>query len=189
MISKFKPFHTPYRWIFVDPDTNRSYIASTKKELFEQVINYRSQNKLSPIQALEHVIENYLCSLPENVGNCEPEKLRRGWMSFIKGGVAVLENIFYGEANMVSQEVADKRSEICLQCPNNIFPDRGSFITWTDEIAEASTGGKESKYHEKLGNCSVCSCPLRAKVFFKGPFNLPQEQNKELPDYCWQKNT
>ena len=136
IINKFKPFKTPYRWIFVDPDTQRAYSALTKKELFNQIINYRDQNKLAPIQALEHVIENYLCSLPENASNCEPEKLKRGWMSFIKGGVAVLENIFYGEKNMVSQEEADRRSEICLQCPNNVFPDRGGFVKWTDEVAE-----------------------------------------------------
>lgn len=188
VIFKFKPFKTPYRWIFVDPDTQRFYSARTKKELFEQIVNYRSQNNLDPIQGLEHVIEHYLCTLPENTGNCESEKLRRGWLTTLKGGISLLQNVFYGEKAMVDQAIADQRSATCKTCPHNIFPDKGAFIQWSDELAEASTGGRKSQHHDSLGNCEACSCPLRAKVFYAGPFNLPDNQNKELPDFCWQKN-
>lgn len=187
IIHTFKPFKSPYRFVFKDPDTGRQFHAKDKKALFNQVVSYREQNKLPLLEELSAVIDNYLCGLPENVGNCQPVKLKRGLLTTLRGGIAVIENFFYGEKRMVSQETAEARAEICLKCPHNIFPDKDLFVKWSDEVAEATTHGRRTSQHDKLGNCGVCSCTLKAKVFYGGEIELPKDQFNALPDFCWQR--
>lgn len=185
---QLRPFIAPKRYVFVDPNSKHLYKAATKEDLILQIEGYRSQNRLPKIEALHLVLENYWCSLPENTGLCQEMKLKRGVLEYVQGGVALVRNYFYGEKNMVDQVDADVRASTCVKCPHNTFPDRGAFITWSDELAEASTGGRKSILHDRLGNCEVCTCCLKAKVWFKGPFKLKKSVNEKLPIFCWQKN-
>jgi hypothetical protein len=187
-LLKFKPFTAPKRQVFEDPDTQYVFEARSRAELINLIINYRTQNELPPLEYLSIVIEHYQCGLAENSGCCQPlQTLQRGVFATIHGGMAVLKNVFFGLANMVDQSTASARSAICKGCKYNVFPDKGAFISWSDELAEQATGGRKSEHHNELGNCDVCSCPLRAKVFSKGPFHLTKEQYEDLPDFCWQR--
>lgn len=106
-------------------------------------------------------------------------------MAFVKGGIALVENLLY--KNMVDQNTADARAAICVECPYNVFPDKGGFLKWSDDIAEASTGGKKSIFHDRLGSCEVCTCTLKAKVFYSGKIKLTdEERTKMLAVNCWQ---
>jgi hypothetical protein len=186
-ILRLKPFCVPRRYVFSDPDTHRLHVGTTRDALKAIIQAYRSQNELEPIENLDLVLENYWCSLPENTPVCEPAPLRRGFMSFFKGGVALISDLFFGTQNLVSQAEADRRAEICTRCPHNVFPDKLGFIAWSDEIALHSTNGLKSSHHDLLGNCGVCSCPLRAKVFRKGPFRLSPAERTEMAEVgCWQ---
>jgi hypothetical protein len=182
---KFSPNEVPYQYDFEDPDTGYYFRYADKTKLINHIIKYREQNRLEPIKHLNLVLEDYWCRKPVNTPKCVPLSLARGWIATFRGAIQVLENIFYGEDKMVSQEVADKRSAVCVQCPHNIFPDRGPFIKWSDEIAEASTGGRRSEHHDSLGNCGVCTCPLRAKVFAKDVKPTEKERD-QFPSFCWQ---
>jgi hypothetical protein len=179
---KLLPFYAPQEYVFSDPDTNHTFIANTQKELVTNIINYRAQNNLEPIQHLNLVLENYWCGLPENAGKCTKTELKRGWFLYWKGGVQVFKNVFYGEKNMVSQEVADARSVICSTCPENIFPDKDGFIEYSDRLAEASTGGKKTVKYSELGNCNLCTCTLKALVWSKNNKVSPEEN---YPAHCW----
>ena len=110
-------------------------------------------------------------------------------MSYINGGIALLEFVLFGKENTVDQQTADARAAQCVNCPLNQFPDKGPFIRYTDMVAEKCTDGLRSKHHDQLGNCVGCTCVLKAKVFFKGPFKLSQQEIKDItavkPD-CWQ---
>lgn len=174
---------------FKDPDTGHFYKAMTMRELIDQVRSYREQNNLEEIPHLQPILENYLCSLKINQGSCEENpQLRRGWLTYLKGGVSLLKKLFYGDAMIVPQQEADRRGSICLECPANVTPDE-NYHSWADEIALHSTNGKKSIHHEKLGNCEACSCPLKAKVFYKGPFGLSTQEFvriQALNPKCWQ---
>ena len=187
IVHTFKPFRSPYRFVFKDPDTGREFSARSKTILLKQIVSYRAQNNLEPLEELSVTIDNYLCGLPENVGACQPLPLKRGLLTTLRGGIALIENFFYGDENMVSQEEAERRAGICVTCPHNVFPDKELFVKWSDDVAEAATRGRKVSTHDKLGNCEVCSCPLRAKVFYGGKVKLTEEQNKQLPDFCWAK--
>lgn len=186
MFKQFKAFTVPLKQVFKDPDTGRVFTAATRKELVKEVVSYRANNSLEPLDGLNIVIDTYQCNLPENLGNCLPlPRLKRGLMGFLSGGMAVIKNLRYPK--LATQEVADARSEQCKDCPNNVFLDKGMFVAWQDEIALNAIGERKSKFHNDLGNCGVCSCPLRAKVFWAGPIELPEDQKAEvLKVNCWQ---
>jgi hypothetical protein len=156
-------------------------------DLCRRIRLYRAQNELEPLEYLEAIVEHYLCLRSENKGGCERRgsPLKRGLIPTLKGGVLILKNLMYN--SFASQEVADARSAICKECPHNVFPDKGPFIAWSDNIAEHTVGDRKSAHHDDLGNCGICSCPLRPKVFFTGKPQLTNEQLNEMPANCWQK--
>lgn len=187
--QRLKVFEAPSSYPFIDPDTGRQFLAPDKASLIKQIVSYRAQNRLDPIEEIDLVLENYWCSLPGNIGKCHTERLERSFFQTVRGGIALVTNVFFGNDAMVSDEEAERRAQICLQCPNNSFPDqKGKFDSWADKLAEASTHGRKVSVNEQLGNCMICSCNLRAKVFKKPPFSFPEDERKALPDFCWAKN-
>lgn len=184
-MQKLIPFAAPARFVFLDPDTKHEYSAPSKEELIRHIEGYRTQNRLKPIESLAVILENYWCGLPENMGKCAQLPLRRGLLSYVKGGVALIENILMKK--MVSVEEAEARAKICLSCPHNVFPDKDAFVKWSDELAENATGGRRVSAHEQLGNCDVCTCTLKAKVWFGGTLRLTgAERQKMKAVNCWQ---
>lgn len=190
LFLKFKQFIAPKSFRFTDPDTKREFKGNSIQDLVTQVQGYRSQNDLEELEYLSTVIENFLCHLPIHAGSCMPVKNpKRSIAQYMRGGIATLKNIAYKE--FVPQEEADRRSEICSRCPHNNFPDASRhFINWANDIAVRSVGDKKSSHHDKLGVCGLCSCPLRAKVFYKGKIKLSKEELSKMEALsnppCWQ---
>lgn len=184
---KFKPFQGPAEQTFVDPDSGFKYSAGSRADLLKYILNYRNQNGYPVLDALNATIDNYQCKLPENDGKCEQNVyLKRGLMETIKGGISILVNVAYDK--IAPKEEADRRSEICKDCKYNIHPEKGLVDTWADMIAIHMVGhGNKSKHHEELGNCEVCSCPLKGKVFYAGTVELTPEQTEAMKEVgCWQ---
>ena len=187
MFKKFKAFESPHSYVFTDPDTGFKYSERTKEELVKHIITYRHQNRLPEIEMLNAVLDNYWCGLPENAGKCQANAtLQRGLIPTIRGGIALLTNLMYQV--FAEQSVADTRSEQCSTCPFNYFPDKGPFVAWSDNIAINTIGEKKSKMHKQLGNCKVCDCPLRSKVFYGKTLDaFPEEQVLKFKTVkCWQ---
>lgn len=187
MLYKILPFAAITEWEFKDPDIEgHEYRANSKEELLRKIAQFRQQNGLEDIDYLPWVVEDYNCRLQKNLGKCgRNDQITRSFMQYIKGGILLLKNLRYPK--MVNRDVAQKRADVCITCPQNVFPDKGPFIKWSDRIAEASTGGVRVVGHDKLGNCAACSCPLRAKVWYGGPLELSKEELEQMPDVCWQK--
>lgn len=187
-LLRLRPSAAPRRYIFTDPDTNRKFKAESREALIKAIVAYRSANGLEPIKRLEIVLDHYWATLPENIGNTEiAPKLERGWLAYVKGGLTMLDYLYYGEKKLVNQETADKRAKQCASCKYNIFPDKGPFIEWVDGIAKASVGEKATPYDDDLGNCEVCSCVNRAKVWYRGKFEPSEKEIKKFKEVdCWQ---
>jgi hypothetical protein len=189
IFKKFKPFESPRKVSFRDPDTGREFKGPTISDVANQIRGYRSQNELPPLDLLEIVIENHICNFPIHAGCCTPLKgPKRTFMHYVRGGVAFLKNVAYKD--FADQVEADRRSEICVQCPHNIFPDRGGFVKWIEDLTNRSVGKRQSKHHNELGLCGICTCPLRSKVFFKGKITLTKEELRKMSELenpkCWQ---
>jgi hypothetical protein len=187
IFKKFKPFLAPKVFQFRDPDTQKEFTGTSIKDVATQVNGYRAQNELEPLEYIEAVIENYLCHLPLHAGSCTPvTNAKRTVGQWTKGGIALLQNLMFKD--FAPQDQADKRSEICANCPHNSFPDKNYYITWSDMMAEKSVGQLKSKHHDKLGTCDICGCILKSKVFWKGRVKLSPDElqkMKKVPN-CWQ---
>jgi hypothetical protein len=184
--QKFKSYTGPKRHVFIDPDTGYQFEEKDHGELVRRIVKYREQNNLPQLEALKAVIENFQCLRPENAGSCEESPiLDRGFIPSIKGGVALLKSMFF-EA-FVTQEKAEKRASICMQCPYNVFPNKTHFTAWADKVAVWQVGERKTSKHTELGNCGICSCPLRSKVFYGGKIKLERNEYMKMPEQCWQK--
>lgn len=186
IFKKFKPFLSPSVFSFKDPDSGREFSDSNMLGLRNQVRAYRKANELEELEFLETVIENHLCSLPVHTGMCTPIKNpKRSVIQWVRGGVALLKNIAY--STFVEQSEADRRSTICAKCPQNVFPDRGFFLKWAEDMAQRSVGNRKSQHHDELGICGVCSCPSRSKVWYNGKIKLSTQEISEMKKLnCWQ---
>lgn len=153
--------------------------------MISRIRAYRLQNKLGEIDFLDDVLENYWCSLPENIGKCEPKVLPRGLLGYVKGGLALIKNVAY--KTFVSQEESNRRAKICSECPYNVTPDDVGIAAWADAVAYHATQDHKTDYDVKLKTCSICSCPLKAKVHLGGDLGIAKDTLKILPEYCWQK--
>lgn len=186
MFSKFKVFDGVNKFTWVDPDTGRAFQESSKKLLIDRIQSYRKANNLEEIEHISFVLENYWCSLPENAGRCEPiQQLPRGVVGYLKGGIALMSTVLY--KSFAHQNTADARAKQCVKCPYNVFPDKTGFRAWSDWIAVKSVERRESIHREELGECAICTCPLKAKVFWDGPVDIKPEWEEPLKEVkCWQ---
>lgn len=187
IFKKFKPFIGAKRFVFKDPDTSHEFTGKSIQDLVTQVTGYRSANDLEPLEFLPQTIENYICQLPEHAGSCTALKEpHRSVIMWVQGGVALLKNIAY--KSFCSQEEADRRSEVCYKCPKNQIPDTSkAFQTWANDMADRSVGKRRSKYHDHLGVCAICSCPMRSKVWTEGKIKItPVELMQMKAINCWQ---
>lgn len=176
----------PSQYVFKDPDTGMEYKEKNKKVLIDRIRAYRMQNELPEIEFIDDVLENYWCTLPENVGRCEPKALQLGILPMMKAGIVMLKNYMY--RTVVKQDVAEKRASQCVTCKFNAKPANEGMKYWLDLIAINSVKGHRTKEYEKLGTCSVCECPLNMKVFYDGKIDKPtiEQQRKFEEVNCWQ---
>lgn len=188
IFRKLKAWSEPARYIFKDPDSGREFQAATREELITVIGNYRRNNNFEAITNLNQVLENYWCSLPENIAKCEVYNLKRGWSDYIKGGIALLKDAIYAQDARVSQAEAEERALICRVCPYNIRPTTSGAFQVADELVETYLGSNTKTSNDlNLGTCAVCTCPLRFKVHVKGPFDIDENQRPKYQRVgCWQ---
>lgn len=97
-----------------------------------------------------------------------------------------------GEPVFVDQAEADRRATLCVNCPHNVIPvGKGWAQQWTDGKMLDAVEGRRTVHHERLGACEVCSCELRASVWWRPDILLAAQRGKSFvkrfPDFCWKK--
>lgn len=187
MLRQFKPFEASASYEFKDPDTGHIYREKSLRELYTAIASYRIQNRLDAIEYLKEVVENYMCCMPENCNKCRMvQNLERSLHAYIKGGVALLKNMMYRK--YATQAVAETRALQCKDCVHNVFPDKGPFMSWADDIAISQVGDRKVSIEKELGSCEVCTCVLKSKVHFDGTLDkfTPEETAKLKAVKCWQ---
>lgn len=188
MLRKFKPFLSPSSFIFQDPDTGRKLVAVDRKSLVRHIVAYRAQNQLPIIERLDLVLENYLCEQPMNRHACQEisDKDSRGLLYYVKGGIKLIRQMLY--KSYAQQEEADRRSAICVTCKYNKADPSPAYPKWLAEVVTKSIGSRRSLHHDKLYTCSVCDCPLAAKVWYGAKdLEIPHDQLTKMREVgCWQ---
>jgi len=194
----------PGGWRYVDPDTGFAYDRQYHNllELLDHIMAYRAQNKLAVISGLQAVVENWLCFQPdmERYSKDVPQA-RRSFSQYISGAKAYARAKLGNDADyLCSQEEAEARGKVCLNCFHNEIPKEKSKLEELADVKIAELVGERTSARDRgLFMCSVCSCPLRAKIHFAKWFieeNLEQKTRYLVPSglpgkdgkpvYCWQ---
>lgn len=187
LFLRFKPGAQSLEWQFKIPENDFLIRANSRPDLIKAIVTYRVNNQLDPIEHLELVVDEYLCRLPCNSGNCKPDlPLKRGLAAYWKGGIMIFKSLRY--MVFAPPAVAEMRATQCKDCPFNVFAeDKQRFIKWSDAMATATVGNRTVNCQKELGNCSICSCPLKAKVHWGGKVSLSEEEKKDMETVnCWQ---
>lgn len=106
-------------------------------------------------------------------------------------GSAVVYDWLSSGGKPVSQELADKRGEICVNCPQNI-PGSWYTVAPAEVIREILSTRSDLKlatrFDDRLKSCNVCKCLNRLKIWC--PMEHIQSHTKleimaEFPAFCW----
>lgn len=172
----------PQGWSWTDPQTkfayNLDYGSGVKglENLMEHVRRYREDNMLPAFDpaALRKLIEHSICKRDGMENRCfdaSPQKRNIG--QTIKGGMAAVKAIAgsfipgENEMSMVSVRLAEKRAAVCDKCPMNNKPDGQTLLEQLEDAAMLKLiGSRKTSIHDRLLSCSVCTCNVRAKVWF-----------------------
>lgn len=185
-IHGFKP---PGGWHYKDGDVLLE--ANTLNELYTVVENYRAENYL-PIGDVHGDIHSFICgNFPSYchgvdmvvVTSVTPPNRK----SELLGDITIwAKNILNSDKkiNLVSDELAEVRAKICLDCPHNINWRAGcsACITATDRISTSIRQARDTDSSPRCGGCAIMRHDNRSAVFFDADqFTL----SADLPKKCW----
>jgi hypothetical protein len=85
---------------------------------------------------------------------------------------------------LVGDELAEARSKICGQCPNNVNwrSGCGPCVTATDRLSASVRQARDTQSTPVLGGCLKLRHDNRAAVFMQ-PDDLAT--STDIPDFCW----
>lgn len=115
-------------------------------------------------------------------------------LSFLNMMRAWAESTLSGKAAFVSQDEAERRAGICVNCPFNatLQFSCGACMGAVLTLIHGIIGKRKTSYDDRLGACLVCSCSLKAAVHV--PVDVQREGlNEELKQdfdqikYCWKR--
>lgn len=202
-------------WGWADPQTgfayNLDYGTGERglSQLMEHVRRYRADNMLAAIdpQELRRLIEGEICKRPGMESRCcDATQAKRTLQQTISGGLAAAKAVIgtfipgEHEMNMVSSKLAERRADVCKKCPMNNPPtDQSALEQLEDKAMLKLVGSRKTSVSDELFSCGVCTCNVRAKVWFGRRLingSLNNETKRRLaevtigrdgkPMVCWQ---
>jgi hypothetical protein len=179
---------------YTDPETGIMVKGQTLKLL---VNRYRQElrNRMLPVpedldqRILKEISKVYpqCCSY---VDEAPPSvTLKKNFnITDVKAFLKSVEGTIKG-GGVVSQEVAEERTNICMRCPYNKSLPGCEGCSGVANIVFSIIGARKTDNMGYLKQCGVCGCSLKAKVW------VPQETIKQtaqiqnnmndFPDWCW----
>jgi len=188
------------------PDGWRYEVGETKvlvkgnhwSHLLAKVEEHMTANNLHVPINLEEYVENYMCGIfPDRCKDVtvptHPDKAKKMTVGDVLRFTAMIGADMVNGGKRVEKEEANRRADICVDCPDNIDPDgcTGCNRGRMEKMIEALTGAIATKRDAQLKSCRHCGCINKAQVWF--PLDILQkfttvEVNRELPTHCWKKN-
>jgi hypothetical protein len=183
---------------YVVEETNTRFENRVFDYLVEEVKTHMRSNEIVIPDNLPEVIEDFICrNVPENYckGTYEEGKEQKRMFSTasIRNFTDALVNFsiarLKGQPVHVDQKEANRRAQICLNCPLN---DKAACSTCNQLegiIRKAVGAHRKTKLDNDLGVCTVCGCMLRVKLHLS-KYVLKLKRKKDMnqyPDHCWLK--
>lgn len=198
----------PGGWVVRFPHedrTRRNLNFHVLRALLEQhLLQYRDDPATASDLIHEHTAKQLIAEkrghLVERIGDVD-----RDARGYISGATAIAlkwwqESPIYGmlegkaerkETIFVEQEEADRRAAICVECDHNVTPRSKNWAQrWSDKQMLQSVEGRKAAQFDRLAVCDVCSCELRAAVWWPADIlvaSSPSGLMRRAPDFCWKK--
>jgi len=195
-------------WKFNNPPM---IIGGTYDELINKVTAFRRSNGASEdsLATVEFEVEDQICSQ-------WPQGCQRGTISSMtileaqRNFKQALKSI--AADGFVSHEEAERRARICISCHNHVknanytAPSQGGCrgcskatqvldaALWNlglkavDMISPLLLAGKSTSMDGQLGQCGLCGCLLKLKIWIKNNVGGFAGKENMWPSFCWQKD-
>lgn len=186
----------PGGWTYFVAETQTTIGADSKNALVNMVVHHMMSNNIFTPPDLADRIEHQICRRipPDRCRIRIPKGVelsnRLSLGQIIAGTQTILSWVASGVD--VSQEEADRRSDICSRCDANQDTADCSACgnNQVRDLVALALGSKQTKNHDKLFFCLSCGCALKASVWCPLEIQqkyMPKEINDRLPDDCWKK--
>lgn len=162
------PYGGMYHWR--DPITGVEVKGTTGDMLYQNAVAERLANGVPMgLEFWDSVMADVCRDYPTECSNVDPTQIRkRGWsMGDIVRGTLVMMNHKLNGSQLVSQEEANRRAQICSTCPHAAFftkPCTGLCRELSNLLG--STGNKSTPYDNDLRACNICGCWTKVAVWF-----------------------
>lgn len=167
--------------------------ASTLDKLYKTVESFRAENYL-PSGDVEGDVNTYICGNWPNhcygvdmvvVTSVNP--LTRA-TELLNDITVWAKNMLHSQKplQMVSDDLAEQRAKICLNCKYNVNwrSGCGACIVANDRLSASVRQARETASSKVLGGCSKMRHDNRSAIFFDREEFTP---TNDLPDNCWLK--
>lgn len=194
-------WRTPHggMWNFPDPRDGQ-LVQANRYDLLDQKLRKKSVSNGWPIGlGWDEWIEDILCK--QHPSECAPEgqklhKRRRMDLGDVLRGTTVMIAHKLAGSPLVEQAEADRRANICAQCPRNVIfakPCSGICQELKD-LASSTIGGRHVSAENKLEQCDICGCWLRVAVWFPLEIQCKGTTETQREDFaatqnCWKQCT
>lgn len=184
----------PGGWRFVEPATGVVVTAITFASLVGKAAQHRQNMQIpaDPEWRLDEIVENSVCealSPADRMAYCETGVRQRsavGWrevLSFLKTAVSWVAT----GAELVTQEEAERRANICAGCPLNVSVGGCAPCRVTVEEFRTTVLQRSTSHDAGLQACGVCGCELKTAVHLPLENLRAGKPHLTFPEWCWQK--
>lgn len=154
-----------------DPLTKFPIEGTHFEMLYNKAVAYRRANSIPIGLEFEQEIETLVCE--RYPAECEVSKRALGIAGVAPGlydvarASAVMIKHKVNDSELVSQDEANRRAQICRNCPfraQMTLPCSRCFSA-LENVVGWITGARGTPYDEKLSACGVCHCYISASVW------------------------
>lgn len=142
-----------------------------------------------PPPDLSQRIENILCMRMAGNTNCVPcgsVKQTIGFSAIVRWVKAMYHFATQANFELVAQDEAERRAEICAKCPMQISASGCWGCKGIAGMLPAIAGARKTSYDPQLKACGVCGCYNAVSVHL--PLEVQQDAHLSFPAHCWKKS-
>lgn len=146
-----------------------------------------ANNKIPSVNFPKEV-ETALCDrVPVSCVPCTTIKQSVGFAAIVRWVRAMYQFAVNGKFELVTQEEAERRAEICARCPQQVSTSGCWGCKGIAGMLPAIAGARKTSFDTNLKACGVCGCYNAVAVHL--PTNVQGGEDLEFPEWCWKKTT
>jgi hypothetical protein len=139
-----------------------------------------------PSPNFEKLVEHALCErVSSQCKPCNKVAQTLGFMAIVRWVKAMYAFATQGKFELVSQEEAERRADICMRCPMQVSTSGCWGCKGIAGMLPAIAGARKTSFDAQLKACGVCGCYNAVAVHL--PVAIQGSKDLEFPEWCWKR--